>query len=149
MAYNVYKGDTLIAEKIKEKEYTVEGLEPNTEYSFSVSEVIGDKESEKANVTVTTKYSDVTSVTVSPKTNNLEIGSTRQLSATVAPATAKQDVSYGTSDKGIATVDASGLVTAVSEGQATITVTAEDKTDTATVNVTAPESEPDPPEGDD
>lgn len=46
MGYNVYQGDKLIAENIEEKEYTVEGLTPNTEYSFSVSEVIGDEESE-------------------------------------------------------------------------------------------------------
>ncbi len=152
MAYNVYKGDELVAEKINEKEYTVEGLEPNTEYSFSVSEVIGDKESEKANVTVTTKYSDVESVAVLPKTNNLEVGATRQLNATVEPSTAKQDVSYSSSDEAIATVNSSGLVTAIAEGQTTITVTAEGKTDTATVNVTEPEPEPepepDPEEGD-
>lgn len=148
MAYNVYKDDELIAEKINEKEYTVEGLEPNTEYSFSVSEVIGDKESEKETITVTTKYSDVESVTVLPKTNNLEVGATRQLNSTVEPSTAKQDLSYSTNDEGIATIDASGLVTAISEGETTITVTAEGKTDTATVNVTEPEPEPDPEEGD-
>lgn len=147
MTYNVYKGDELIAENITGKEYTVEGLEPNTEYSFSVSEVVGDKESKKTTVTVTTKYSDVESVAVLPKTNNLEVGATRQLNATVEPSTAKKDVNYSSSDDGIATVNSSGLVTAVGEGQATITVTAEGKSDTATVNVTAPEPEPDPEEG--
>lgn len=146
MAYNVYQGDDLIAEKITEKEYVVEGLTPNTEYSFSVSEVIGDEESEKTTVIVTTKHSDVESVIVSPKTNNLEVDDTRQLNATVEPSTAKQDVTYSSSDEGIATVSASGLVTAVSEGEATIAVTAEDKTDTATVNVTVPEPDPEPEE---
>lgn len=142
MAYNVYKGDELIAEKINEKEYTAEGLEPNTEHSFSVSEIIGDKESEKATITVTTKYSDVESVAVLPKTNNLEVGSTRQLNATVEPSTAKQDVTFSTGDEAIASVDFNGLVTALAEGQTTITVTAEGKTDTATVNVTEPEPDP-------
>lgn len=55
MAYNVYRDDELIAENINEKEYTVEGLEPSTEYSFSVTQVIDGKESEKATVSVKTK----------------------------------------------------------------------------------------------
>lgn len=143
MAYNIYQGDDLIG-TTEDKEYTVEGLIPNTEYSFSVSEVIGDEESEKSTVTVTTKYSDVESVAVTPKNNNLEIDETRQLNATVEPSTAKQDVSYSSSDDAIATVNGDGLVTAVAEGETTITVTAEGKSDTATVNVTAPEPDPEP-----
>lgn len=149
MAYNVYQGDELIAEGIEDKEYTVEGLEPNTEYSFSVSEVIGDKESERSeSVTITTDYSEVSSVTVSPKTNNLEVGTTRNLNATVEPSTARQDVTWSTSDESVATVD-NGTVTAVSAGEATITASAGNQTDTATVNVTAPDTEEptDPEEG--
>lgn len=139
MGYNVYRNDELIAEGIEAKEYTVEGLTPNTEYSFSVSEVIGEKESERSEtITVTTKHSDVTSVTVAPKTNNLEVGSTRNLTATVEPNTAKQDVAWSSSDDGVATVS-NGTVTAVAAGTATITVTAEGISDTATVNVTEPE----------
>ena len=141
MAYNVYQGDELIAEGIEGKEYTVEGLEPNTEYSFSVSEVIGDKESERSeSVTITTDYSEVSSVTVSPKTNNLEVGATRNLNATVEPSTARQDVTWSTSDESVATVD-NGTVTAVSAGEATITASAGNQTDTATVNVTEPDTE--------
>lgn len=147
MAYNVYQDDELIAEGIEAKGHTVEGLTPNTEYSFSVSEVISDKESEKSDpVVITTDYSDVESVTVAPKTNNLEVDDTRQLNETVEPSTAKQDVSWSSDDEAIATVNASGLVTAISEGTATITVTAEGQSDTSTINVTPPE--PDPEEGD-
>lgn len=145
MAYNVYKGDELIAEKINEKEYTVEGLEPNTEYSFSVSEVIGDKESEKATVSVKTLPIKVNSVAVTPKTNNLETGATRQLNVAIEPSNAtNQDVKYTSSDDTIASVSGSGLVTAIAEGSATITVTVDGKTDTATVNVTKPEPETEP-----
>lgn len=144
MSYNVYQDNELIAEDVENKEYTVEGLTPNTEYSFSVSEVIGDNESEKSDsVTVTTDYSDVESVAVSPKTNNLEVGATRGLNATVEPDTAKQDVTWSSSDELVATVDG-GTVTAVGEGEATITATAENETDTATVNVTEPEPDPEP-----
>lgn len=149
MPYNVYQDDELIAEGIKNKEYTVEGLTPNTEYSFSVSEVIGDNESELSeSVKVTTNYSDVESVAVSPKTNNLEVGDTRNLNATIEPDTARQDVTWSSSDESVATVD-DGTVTAVGEGEATITATVENETDTATINVTEPEPEPeDPPEED-
>src|SRR5699024_12705951 len=120
MAYNVYKGDELIA-TIDEKEYTVEGLEPDTEYSFSVSEVLGDKESEKATVIVKTKPIAVTGVTIAPKTNNLEVGATRQLNATVEPSNAtNKSVAYTSDNEAIATVDANGLVTAIAEGTAKI-----------------------------
>lgn len=142
MPYNVYQDGELIAEGIESKEYTVEGLTPNTEYSFSVSEVIGEKESERSEpVIVKTKYSDVESVTVSPKTNNLEVGATRKLNATVEPSAAKQDVTWSSSDDEVATVE-NGTVTAIGVGTATITATAENKSDTATVNVTEPEPDP-------
>ncbi len=147
MAYNIYQDDEKIA-TTDDKEYEVTGLTPNTEYSFSVSEVIGDNESEKSEVvTVTTKYSNVESVSVSPKTNNLEVDDTRQLNATVEPSTAKQDVTFASDNDEVATVNSSGFVTAIAEGEATITATAEGKTDTATINVTEPEpEEPDPEE---
>lgn len=85
---------------------------------------------------------EITGVTVSPKNNNLEIGATRQLNATVEPSEASREVSYSSTDESIATVSEGGLVTAISAGQATIAVSAGDKSDTATVNVT--ESDPDP-----
>lgn len=145
MAYNMYQDDKLIAEKVENKEHTVTGLKPNTEYSFSVSEIIGENESEKSGpVVIKTKYSNVESVTVSPKTNNLEVGANRNLTATVEPSTAKQDVTWSSSDESVASVDANGTVTAIGAGTATITVTAEGVSDAATVNVTEPE--PDPPE---
>src|SRR5262249_27095642 len=65
---------------------------------------------------------------------------TRQLTATVAPANAtNQNVSWSSANASIATVNASGLVTAVAPGSTTITVTTQDgaKTATCTVTVTA------------
>lgn len=138
MPYNVYQDNEKIA-TTDDKEYEVTGLEPNTEYSFSVTEVIGDEESEKSeSITVTTKYSDVESVTLSPKSNNLEVGGTRTINATIEPSTAKQDVAFESSDDEVATVDSSGKVEAIAEGEATITATAEGQSDTASVNVTEP-----------
>ena len=86
----------------------------------------------------------VTGVSVAPKNNNLETGATRQLNAAIAPSNAdNQKVTFVSDNEDVATVGENGLVTAVSEGTATITVTSDDggHTDTAVVNVTEPEEE--------
>lgn len=83
----------------------------------------------------------VTGVTIAPKTASIAVGATQQLTPTVAPAGAtNKAVTYGSSATGTATVNASGLVTGVAAGTATITVTTADgsKTDTAVITVTAP-----------
>jgi uncharacterized protein YjdB len=82
----------------------------------------------------------VTGVTVSPTSASISAGLTRQLTATVAPANAtNQSVTWTSSNTGVATVSASGLVTAVAAGTATITVKTVDgnKTATSTITVTA------------
>lgn len=146
--YNIYRDGEKIASGIEDNEYTDTDLTPNTVYEYQVSAENSVGESELSDpVTVTTDYSDVESVTISPKTNNLEVDGTRQLNADVEPSTAKQDVTYESSEEGVATVDSNGLVTAIAEGEATITATAEGKTDTAIVNVTEPDT--DDGEGDD
>jgi uncharacterized protein YjdB len=151
MVYNVYQGDDLIAEKVEGKEYTVSGLTPNTEYSFSVSEVIGEEESEKATVTVTTLPIKVTGVTLAPKTSNAESGiaGERQVTATVAPANAtNKNVTYSIAPQTTGlTISGSGLIkwTAdVPAGEYTTTVKTVDgnKTDTHKLTLT----EPAPPE---
>jgi uncharacterized protein YjdB len=81
----------------------------------------------------------VTSVTLSPTNFNLNIGETRQLTANILPNNAtNKSVTYSSSNTGIATVNNSGLITAISNGTATITVTTIDgnKTSTASVTVT-------------
>lgn len=81
----------------------------------------------------------MTGVTVAPKTNNLEVGATRQLNTTIEPSNAEYEViNYTSDDEGIATVDEHGLVTAIGEGTTTITVEVDGHEDTATVNVTEP-----------
>lgn len=83
-----------------------------------------------------------TGVDVTPSTLSLiQGGNTGQLNATVLPDTAtNKNVTWSTSDPAIATVDASGVVTPVGPGTATITVTTEDGnyTDTSTVTVSEP-----------
>lgn len=82
----------------------------------------------------------VTGVTVTPATANVVVGATRQLTATVAPATADNHaVTWTTSDATKATVNSSGLVTAIAAGSVTITATTVDgaKTSSSIITVTA------------
>ncbi len=79
----------------------------------------------------------VTGVTVSPSTATLSVGATQQLTPTVAPANAtNKTVSYSSNNTGVATVNGSGLVTAIASGTATITVTTQDGAKTATAVIT-------------
>ncbi|WP_144461777.1 Ig-like domain-containing protein [Siminovitchia fortis] len=149
--YNVYRDGNKIKSGLTEKSFTDSGLTPNTEYTYQVSAENNTGESELSDpIKVKTNYSDPTAVDISPKTNNLEAGATRNLTAAVTPSTAKQTVTWSSSDPGIATVDANGKITAVAAGTATITATSTEKSavkGTATVNVTEPEPDPGDGEG--
>jgi uncharacterized protein YjdB len=88
---------------------------------------------------------DVTGVSISEGDQTLEEGETVQLNAVVEPENAtNKGVTWSTSDEAVVTVSETGLVTAVSEGEATITVTTEDGsfTDSITVTVEKPSAVP-------
>lgn len=57
---------------------------------------------------------------------NLKVGETATLTATVNLKATNKNVTWASSDEAVATVDASGVVTAVAAGEATITATAAD-----------------------
>jgi len=81
----------------------------------------------------------VTTVSLSPTTASLNVGGTQQLTPTVLPSNAtNKSVTYSSNNTSVATVNTSGLITAVANGTATITVTTVDgsKTSTCTVTVT-------------
>lgn len=65
-----------------------------------------------------------TAVTVTPATATVRPGLTQQLSAALTPSDSTDEVVWASDNKQVATVDAKGLVTAVSNGTATITATA-------------------------
>ncbi|MCV2394441.1 Ig-like domain-containing protein [Actinotalea sp. M2MS4P-6] len=81
----------------------------------------------------------VTGVRLDQESLTVGIGATAQLTATVEPADASLDqVTWASSAPDVVTVDASGLVTGVGEGAATVTVTSVDNPDavaSATVQV--------------
>lgn len=86
-----------------------------------------------------------TAITVTPTTLSLTEGETEKLSATVTPEKANQKVTWTSSDETVATVDATGKVTANAVGKTEITATTKDGTAlTATCAVTvtaAPKAE--------
>lgn len=78
----------------------------------------------------------VTGVTLNKTTLKLTKGASETLTATVAPTNAtNKKVTWTSSDPAVATVDASGKVTGVAKGTATITVTTENGGHTATCAV--------------
>ena len=79
-------------------------------------------------ITVVSAMQPVVSVEVSPSAETIAIGTTRQLSAEAfdenGQAVAGAEFSWESNNTSVATVDASGLVTGVAEGTATITASA-------------------------
>jgi hypothetical protein len=82
-------------------------------------------------------YVALTSFVAAPATVSKAVGTTQQITNTFTPTNASnQVVSYSSSNTAKATVSASGLITAVQAGTATITVTSSDGAFTRTVVIT-------------
>lgn len=98
----------------------------NGKATITATSTDGSNKSDNCIVTVTAKIL-VTSVTL-PATDTLtKIGETTTLTATITPANAtSQALTWSSSNTAIATVSDKGLVTAVSNGTATITATTQD-----------------------
>jgi len=90
-----------------------------------------------ATLTVTTV--PVASVTVTPASGSVPVGATMQLSATTKDSAGNvltgRTITWGTSNAGVATVSAAGLVSGVAPGSATITATSEGKGGAASITV--------------
>jgi murein DD-endopeptidase MepM/ murein hydrolase activator NlpD len=84
----------------------------------------------------------VATVEVSPASASLAISATTQLSATTRDASGNtlsgRSVTWASGNTSIATVNATGLVTAVSAGSTAVTATAEGRAGQATITVTPP-----------
>ena len=88
---------------------------------------------------ITVTLAPVNTVTVSPATASLVVGATQQLTAVLKDVNGNvltRPVTWSSSNTAAATVDASGLVTAVGAGSTTITATSEGKSGTSSITVT-------------
>ena len=102
------------------------------------------------NILAVTPVIAVTGVTLNENASTLTVGDTDQFTATVTPDTASnKTVTWASDNTAVATVDGTGLVTAVSVGTANIIVTTAttlygNYTDTAVITVIGPTPTPTP-----
>ena len=88
-------------------------------------------------VTVVPDPVSVTGITVNPSTATLILNKTLQLNYVITPSNADvQTVTWSSDNTSVATVSSSGLITAISEGKAEITVTTNDGSYTASCTIT-------------
>ena len=103
--------------------------QPDGALSTSINKVTISYGGKTATVNITVKSSVIhpNSITISPSSFELEIDSTRKLTATVLPAdTTIKGVTWHSSDETVATVSSNGYVTAVGPGEASIYATTKD-----------------------
>lgn len=86
---------------------------------------------------VTVSNSGITEVSVQPESVVLMVGDTESLKVTWTPAEIEATPTYSIDNKEVATVSDKGVVTAVAEGKATVTITVLDKKLTCPVDVIA------------
>lgn len=88
------------------------------------------------NISGTSAPIKATGITIKEKEKTLTSGESFQIEASVSPSNAENSkITYESNNFEIATVSESGLVTGVSEGKATITVSCGDVTENVTINV--------------
>ncbi|MCR4566365.1 MAG: Ig-like domain-containing protein [Bacteroidales bacterium] len=113
-------------------------LSHKTQYWYKAYLKVDDQEFYGAVKTFTTDVVPVKGVTLDKTACTVHtIDSTFTLTATINPTDAtNKAISWKSSNTSVATVDANGTVTAIGNGSATITVTTEDQSKTATCEVT-------------
>lgn len=137
--FKIYKGESVVVEG--ESPLTITGIDPNTDVAkgtYQAVRVEDDRESERVDIPAfKTLPIAVTGVSVSPTTLSLDTGTTGTLTATVSPSNAtNKNVTWQSNNTDAVTASNTGVVTAVSAGSATITVTTADGAKTATCEVT-------------
>lgn len=128
MKYHIYQGIGQNGElkKIGDVEnqttYTVEGLTPKTVYRFAVTADNGSRESAKSNIiTITTADIPLSSITLAIDKTALEVGGTATATVTITPVDQTSGTPQIVSDNpNVATVNNTGLITAVAPGSAGI-----------------------------
>lgn len=128
---------------------TVNGSGVVTAVAEGTAQITATSESKSGSATLTVTAAPpvaVASVSVSLASSSLNPGQTTQATATTRDASNNvltgRSISWSSSNNGVATVSASGLVTAVAAGTAQIIATSETKTGNATLTVAAPPPAP-------
>jgi uncharacterized protein YjdB len=120
---------------------TINGSGVVTGVTTGSATITATSEGKSGTTPVTVTPAPVASVTVNPTPVSLVVGQTVQLTATAFDAGGNvllaRVVTWGSSSAGVASVDGSGLLTALAAGAATITGTSEGKSATAAVTVTS------------
>src|SRR5438309_1769089 len=118
---------------------TVDGTGLVTSVVAGSATITATSEGQSGTASVTVSSVPVASVAVSPATASLSVGQTAQLTATPKDANGNpligRAVTWSTTNGSVATVSATGLVTAAGAGSATITATSEGKSGTASLTV--------------
>ena len=119
------------------QQITLRATTPGTYYLHVLTKDIAGNKIETISMAITVTQL-VTNITVSPTTLTLKEGETSKLTASITPTNAtNKGVSWSSNDNIVATVSSSGLVTAKSAGNTTITVKANDGSNrSATCRVT-------------
>ena len=136
---NVLSSDKTIASliKITNTEWDLTALAEGT---VTISASALDGSNQTASLTIKVVKTPVTGITIAQSNQKLEVGQTFALVATIIPVYATfKDVTWTSSDQSIATITNAGLITGISEGNVTFTVTSVDniaQTKTVTFDIT-------------
>jgi len=139
---NTLTGRVVVWSSSDQTKATVSASGLVTAVAVGTATITATSEGQSGTSTATIMPIPVATVTVSPTTPTIITGATQQLSATTKDATGNtltgRVVAWSSSDQTKATVSASGLVTAVAVGTATITATSEGQSGTANVAIPTP-----------
>ena len=120
---------------------TVDGTGLVTGVATGPATITGASEGKSGSSAITVSV-PVATVTVSPPSATVSIGTTAQLTATPLDANGNaltgRTVTWTTGAPGVATVDGTGLVTALATGSVTITATSEGKNGSSAITVPVP-----------
>lgn len=127
---------TVTWESLDESIATVDQTGKVTAVKPGKTKIMATCASKGATCDVTVSGKPVESVTVDPAQASLKSGEQKQLTATVLPEDAEdKTVTWESSDESVATVDETGLVTAVAAGTATITAKSGEQQGTCEISV--------------
>ena len=139
-AGNVLTGRTVTWSSNSPAVATVSTTGQVTAVATGSASITATSEGKSGTATITVALVPVATVAVAPATKALRVASTAQLTATTKDAAGNvltgRAVTWSSGAPGVATVSASGVVTAVGVGTATITATSEGKSGTSVITVT-------------